>query len=215
MPHQPGSFCVHFLHKDVRNHHHQSPEITLSTTLVSNTQTWPKVLQLSLWHFLQQKDPNWVHLSCLVDMCPQCLSVWSSSSVLPWFSCPLCFEAYGRGTLCSALNWKCFPDDVRLSVSARTSQKDAGSFFCIPLGGSIICVLLLMEHWLRRCPPGSLTLKVFFSPLPSVMTLWGDFLRVISYFPSSIQPLTLAPTDDSWLSITTMVVMEGMLHVSA
>lgn len=184
MPHQPGSFCVHFLHKDIHNHNHQSPEITLNTTLVCNNQTWPKVLQLSQWHSLQRKDPNRVHLSCLVDTFPQCLSVWSSSSVFPWFSCPLCFAAYRRGPLCSALNWKFFSMMSGSESLLKPSQKDGGCFFCIPLGGMIICILLLMEHWLRRCPPGSLTLKVFFSPLPSEMTLWGDSEEVCKYLIS-------------------------------
>ena len=181
MPHQPGSLCVHFLQKDIHNHSHQRPEITFNTTLVSNTRTWPKILQLSQWHSLQQKDPIRVHLSCLADTLPQCLSVWSSSSVFPGFSWPLCFEAYRRGTLCNALSWKFFPMMSGSETLLEPSQKDASCFSCIPLGGTIICVLLLMEHWLRRCPPGSLTVNVFFSPLPSVMTLWGDSEEVCKY----------------------------------
>ena len=48
--------------------------------------------------------------------------------------------------MCSALNWKFFPMMSGSESLLQPLQKDAGCFFRIPLGGTIICVLLLMEH---------------------------------------------------------------------
>lgn len=179
----------------------------LSTPTVVNTQTWPKVLSCPCDIFYSKRTQ--IGSTCpFSGHVPQCLSVWRSSSVFPWF-CALYVLWSLWKRLCVVLLIGSVFLMSRLSVSARTSQKDAGCFFCIPLGGSIICVLLLMEHWVKEVSTRLPHHKVFFFPFAISNGVGrGDFLRVISYFHRGIQPLALAP-DDSWLNITTVVVMEG------